>query len=225
MAEQVPFADVEFAANPEPRCPCVLLLDVSASMAGRPLAELAAGLAAYQEDLLTDSLARQRVEVAVVTFGGAVRTPVPFVPAEAFRPPALVAGGDTPMGRAVETGIGLVADRKRLYKQHGLHYFRPWLFLITDGAPTDDWGPAAAAVREGEASQSFAFFSVGVAGADLDALRRMGPREPVRLNGLSFRELFVWLSQSQRQVSNSRPGQEDKVPLANPAAPGGWASL
>ena len=32
MAEQQPFDDVELATNPEPRCPCVLLLDVSGSM-------------------------------------------------------------------------------------------------------------------------------------------------------------------------------------------------
>jgi uncharacterized protein with von Willebrand factor type A (vWA) domain len=28
---------VEFAENPEPRCPCVLLLDTSSSMRGAPI--------------------------------------------------------------------------------------------------------------------------------------------------------------------------------------------
>jgi len=32
--EQVPFEGVDFAENPEPRCPCLLLLDTSASMNG-----------------------------------------------------------------------------------------------------------------------------------------------------------------------------------------------
>ena len=31
--EQIPFGASEFAENPEPRCPCLLLLDTSASMA------------------------------------------------------------------------------------------------------------------------------------------------------------------------------------------------
>jgi uncharacterized protein with von Willebrand factor type A (vWA) domain len=31
---QVPFADVPFVDNPEPRCACVLLLDNSGSMSG-----------------------------------------------------------------------------------------------------------------------------------------------------------------------------------------------
>ena len=32
--DQVPFADAQFAENPEPRCPCLLLLDSSTSMSG-----------------------------------------------------------------------------------------------------------------------------------------------------------------------------------------------
>jgi uncharacterized protein YegL len=225
MAEQIPFGDVELASNPEPRCPCVLLLDVSGSMAGAPIASLNAGLQAYKTDLMADSLAQQRVEVAVVTFGGRVETICPFTTAQNFQPPTLVVGGETPMGQAIETGIEMVAQRKQLYKQQGLHYFRPWIFLITDGAPTDDWRGAASKVQHGEAAKAFAFFSVGVEGANFDILRQLGSRQPLKLDGLRFRELFVWLSQSQRSVSHSRPGQEDKVVFTNPAAPGGWASL
>jgi hypothetical protein len=32
MADQQPFSDIALASNPEPRCPCVLLVDNSASM-------------------------------------------------------------------------------------------------------------------------------------------------------------------------------------------------
>ena len=53
-----------------------------------------------------------------------------------------------------------VTERKRLYKQNALHYYRPWIFLITDGAPTDAWQTAASKVKEGEKSKSFAFFAV-----------------------------------------------------------------
>jgi uncharacterized protein YegL len=93
MAEQLPFDNVEFVSNPEPRCPCVLLLDTSGSMTGAPIAALNSGLQAYKADLMADSLASQRVEVAVVTFGGHVETPAPFSTAQSFQPPTLVAGG------------------------------------------------------------------------------------------------------------------------------------
>jgi uncharacterized protein YegL len=249
MAEQQPFGDVGLASNPEPRCPCVLLLDVSGSMgeivanAGQDTGQtvqqdgktyrvvsggtaridlLNEGLRAYHADLMSDSLAAQRVEVSVITFGGTVQTAVPFVTAHEFTPPPLEANGETPMGEAIILAIEAVTERKRLYKQNGLHYYRPWIFLITDGEPTDDWQAAAAKVREGEKNKSFAFFAVGVEGANFDVLQKISVRKPLPLKGYSFREMFVWLSQSQRSVSHSNPGQEDQVKLTSPA---GWASL
>jgi uncharacterized protein YegL len=249
MAEQQPFGDVALASNPEPRCPCVLLLDVSGTMseivanAGQDTGEsvqrdgktyrvvsggttrmdlVNEGLRSYHADVMGDPLAAQRVEVSVITFGGTVQTVVPFVTAHDFTPPTLVANGETPMGAAILQAIEAVGERKRLYKQNGLHYYRPWIFFITDGEPTDAWQTAAAKVREGEKNKAFAFFAVGVEGANFDILRQISVREPLHLKGYSFREMFVWLSQSQRSVSHSNPGQVDQVNLASPS---GWASL
>jgi Uncharacterized protein encoded in toxicity protection region of plasmid R478, contains von Willebrand factor (vWF) domain len=49
---------VEFAENPEPRCPCVLLLDTSASMTGTPIQALNDGLEIFKDNLITDELAK-----------------------------------------------------------------------------------------------------------------------------------------------------------------------
>lgn len=57
---------VEFAENPEPRCPCVLLLDTSGSMQGAAIDALNQGLRTFQEELTKDALASKQVEVAVV---------------------------------------------------------------------------------------------------------------------------------------------------------------
>jgi uncharacterized protein YegL len=71
MSEQMPFGTNDFALNPEQRTACVLLLDVSGSMSGQPIGELNAGLQTYKNALVGDALAAKRVEVAIVTFGGA----------------------------------------------------------------------------------------------------------------------------------------------------------
>ena len=222
MAEQTPFAAVEFASNPEPRCPLVLLLDVSGSMAGAPIRELNDGLQSLQMDLLGDSLASQRVEVSIITFGGTVQTVTPFVTAAQFFPPTLVTSGDTPMGQAIRSGIEAVTERKKLYRQNGVHFYRPWIFLITDGGPTDSWKTAADQVKAGEQAKAFSFFSVGVESADFDVLSQISTlRVPLKMKGLNYRELFVWLSQSMRSVSQSQLGQEEQVKLASPL---GWAN-
>ncbi len=213
--------DVDLMDNPEPRAPCVLVLDSSYSMTGDPIAQLNDGLRAFEADLGEDPLASRRVEVAVFSFGGTVDLVQDFTIAADFTAPSLVASGNTPMGEAIERALDLVEDRKSSYKDHSLNYFRPWVFLLTDGAPTDEWKAAADRLEREEDRGAVLFFAVGVDGADFDLLSRISrKRPPVKLLETRFREMFLWLSRSQKQVSGSRPGDKVQLPSTD-----GWAEV
>jgi uncharacterized protein YegL len=252
------FDQAEFADNPEPRCPVVLVLDTSGSMQGTAIHEMNEGLRAFAAAIHADQLASLRVEVAVVAFGGKVRAldvkgpqgedgehkdivqfnpfglairpkvnEVPFdarqafVTADQFMPPALDANGDTPLGEAVSRAMALLRERKEIYKQNGLDYFRPWIFAITDGRPTDKgWEQVAEQVRQEEARKGVIFYGVGVEGADMQVLSKFSAaRPPLKLKGLAFSELFTWLSKSLSAIAHSRPGEQTPLP------PVGWGSV
>jgi uncharacterized protein YegL len=212
--------DIEFVTNPDPRCPCILLLDTSGSMDGRPIDALNRGLQAFQVDLAQDALAQRRVEIAIVTFGNGVRMWQEFVTADQFQAPTLAAGGDTPMGQAIELAISMLRDRKDQYKANGIAYYRPWVFMITDGTPTDQWQSAAQSVHMEEAAGSLAFFAVGVEGANMPILSRIAVRPPMMLQGLQFVNLFLWLSRSQKRVSAGKVGEQTALPPVT-----GWTAL
>ncbi len=221
--DQVPFGEsVEFAENTEPRCPCLLLLDTSGAMRGKPIDELNAGIRQLRDELFADDMAQKRVEVAIIGFGP-VQTLSEFQTPDVFQPPTLAASGDTPIGAAIEAGLNLLDQRKQTYRNNGVTYYRPWVFLITDGGPTDYWQAAAERVKLGEASNHFSFFAVGVEGARMDILAQLTSREPLKLQELRFRDLFKWLSNSLTSVSKSQVGTQ--VPLENPAGPNGWGSV
>ena len=214
---------VEFAENPQPRCACVLLLDTSGSMYGPPIRALNEGIRTFREELEGDPLASLRVETAIVSFNSSVELVQDFATIDAFKMPELAAAGLTSTAAAVNFALSRVEERKKTYRDAGMAYYRPWIVLITDGASTDgrqQMDATAERVRRAEEAKQLAFFSVGVEGADMDELSRMGTRDALPLAGLAFREFFVWLSSSMTRVSSSRVDDEINLPDVS-----GWAKL
>jgi len=203
----MPKLEPEFANNPEPRCPCVLLLDTSGSMSGPPINELNQGLQAFKESL-KDPTALLRVEVAIVAFDNSPRLVQDFVPANNFQPPILTAQGGTDMAGGIQKALDLLRSRKEQYKANKVFYYRPWVFMITDGAPNPGWEPAAQRIRDEENDKGVAFFAIGVEGADMGRLKDITVRPPWQLRGLNFQGLFLWLSASLTKVSQSRIGEQ-----------------
>jgi uncharacterized protein YegL len=196
---------VEFADNPEPRCPCVLVLDTSQSMRGEPIAALNQGLRVFREELRAVALAQKRVEVAIVTFGAAVEVVQDFVTVDRFEPPLLQAAGETPLCTGILRALDLLGERKERYRINGVPYSRPWMFLLTDGMPQGDTlettRQAVQRIRAAEAGRKVAFFAVGVEGANMKLLARISVRPPLKLEGLRFADLFAWLSASTARAA------------------------
>lgn len=229
--------------NPDPRVACVLLLDTSYSMNGKPIDELNKGLIAFHQDILEDPLARKRTEVMIISCGGGVHSDPSFVEAQAFSPPALTAMGHTPMAEALRAALDALDQQKSVYKNAGIEYFRPWLVVMSDGEPTEDPATVQAAVTalaDAQRRKSVTVFPIGIGqDANMAFLGQLSiERDPVRLKDLeAFSVFFKWLSASLTSVSNSSThGSDDadvahrtqevgQVALPDAVGPRGWATL
>ena len=177
----------------------------------------------FKDELVKNSLAARRVEVAIVTFDSKVNVVQDFVTADQFSPPVLSAQGLTTMGGGIHKALDLVADRKSQYRASGIAYYRPWVFMISDGEPQGEFEDvveqATSRLKADEANKRVAFFTVGVENANMTRLSQIAVRAPLKLNGLDFVEMFVWLSTSMSAVSHSKVDEQVALP------PIGWGSV
>lgn len=212
--------------NPAPRCPVILLLDTSGSMSDC-IDELRDGLKLFLRETSDDETASMSVELEVITFGGDVSIAAPFAPVNLINdnPPQLEAYGGTPMGEALTLATRELKERRRLYKSKGISSYKPWVILMTDGDPNDDWEEPAKAMRSLGEQRKLQYIGIGIGeGADFDTLRGILPEHPgpVKLKRLCFREFFCWLTDSLKSVSASSVAEQDKIQLGNVNS---WADL
>jgi uncharacterized protein YegL len=210
--------------EPGPFAPCVLLVDCSSSMeAGDAIGEVNRGLKQFAVEVNDDELARNRADIAVVAVQEpGLRVEVQPTLARDFRPPSLTANGLTPIGGAIRLGLETIEARRSEYRERGAKAYAAMMFLITDGAPTDDYRAAAAAAHAMEAGGKLNFFCIGTKDANFSTLAEISPpgREPARLVAGRFRELFSWISDSLSVTANSNPGEKPPLPAA-----GGWMEI
>ena len=193
---------------------CVLLVDTSTSMSGAAIDELNEGLRAFGEALMSDAQASGAADVCIINFNTEVTVEVPFSSAVDYVAPTLSAGGLTALNEAIITGLDAIEQQKATYRQLGVDYYKPWLFLLTDGSATDTEFDADAHQRLAEAlaNRKVNFFPMGIgAGADIQALKSYtanGNGPVLKAEKNNFKEAFVWLSNSMAVPLNSQVGEK-----------------
>jgi uncharacterized protein YegL len=221
-------ASIDYSGNPNQRTPCVLVLDASSSMAaatpsGRTRIEaLNLGIKALEDALRDDDMALGRVQISIVSVGGPTddsEIMLDWTDANNFSAFPLQTGGSTPLAKGLQLALDLIEEGKENLKAAGVNYHRPWMMVITDGEPTDtdsEWNEAVKACRDAENAKKVEIFPIGVEGADISKLSEISSKSPIKLSGIKFKELFVWLSNSLGAVSRSRPGESIEIPTTDP---------
>lgn len=216
------FDEIEFENNSDPRCPVILVLDQSSSMLSKregesvsPMESLNAGLDFLVSELYSDTLTKRRVSVSFVTYGTEVDKPSPFAEVDNIVLPNLIEGkGVTSTGKALTVALDHLEEYKKALDSQGIQRYKAFVMLLSDGLATDSLDAVSKRVKEGESAGKFAFFPIGIDGADLQELSSIGNRPAMQMKPDSFKDFFEWVSASAASVSQSQPG--DRVSLPKP---------
>ena len=208
---QYDFNDAPEILNPnEPHMALLFLVDTSSSMAGEPIDELNKGLNRFKEQVCKDEKTRGILDVASIQFDSNWSVTQDWVPVECMGKAEFQADGCTYMAGALDKAIEMVAERSRFYGRSGTQPYKPWIVLISDGAPFDPVDELAVKVNEMVEKNKLAFWSLAVPGADMDVLRRLSGRRVLKLADYDFSQFFDWVNKSMRSVSVSSPGEKPK---------------
>jgi len=159
---------------------------------------------------------------------------VPFQEGRDLEPAKFDIDGSTNMGAGINMALDEIESRKQQYRAAGLEYFRPWLFLLTDGSPDagSEFERAVVRLNAAESKSGVTVFAVGVGNSvNFETLTRLSKqRRPLKLDGLNFRDMFQWLSNSMSAVSNSNNSGADESDLQSlteqiQLAPPGWGAV
>ncbi|MCL2322437.1 MAG: VWA domain-containing protein [Oscillospiraceae bacterium] len=198
----------------EPHMALVFLLDTSLSMRGMPIKQLNEGLNRFKDEVCTDKRTRDILDVAVVEFNNTSRIVQDFCPVEYMEEINLRANGGTIMAPAIEVALDMVEAQSRLYIRTGTMPYKPWVILISDGAPNDDISEIANRIKDMEDNEKVSFRSLGVEGYDSKILHTLSGNKVMKLEGIDFTCFFNWVNKSMRSVSQSSPGEKpEAIPL------------
>jgi uncharacterized protein YegL len=200
------------------RLPVYLLLDVSGSMSGDPIESVRQGVKTLLGELKGDPQALETVWISVITFGSTAQKAVPLTELLAVPEPVLAEGGSTALGAALRLLMESMRQdvRRTTARQKG--DWKPLVFLMTDGAPTDDWEDSADELKRAGAGNVIAL----AAGHHADAARLKRITDTVlRMADLqpgAMQAFFEWVSSSV-SVSSLNVAQPAGAPITLPPPP------
>ncbi len=187
------------------RLPIFFILDVSESMAGENIRILNKGVENLVRTLRTDPHALESVYLSVIVFAGKAKTLTPLVELASFYPPRLPLGSGTSLGKALDQLMSEIDKNLVKTTAEIKGDWKPVVYLLTDGKPTDDTAAAIERWKNGYGSRA-SLVAVGIgAHVDMGTLRQL-TENAFQLTAESeadFMKFIEWMSLSVSAQSRS----------------------
>jgi uncharacterized protein YegL len=201
------------------RLPVYLLLDCSSSMTGQPIEQVRQGLRALLDDLSTEPMAVETVYLSVITFNSTAQQVIPLTELMQFKEPQIQASGATALGAALQLLIDCLAKEVHQNTANQKGDWKPLVFLMTDGMPTDAWEVAADALKQQKIANLIAF--AAGPGADVNNLKKITDivLKSDELSPGALKAFFQWMSQSILRTGKSVQIMATESPVNLPPPP------
>lgn len=178
--------------------PVYILIDTSGSMKGEPIESVKVGLADMIATLRQDPYALETVCISIITFDREVNQILPLTELENLQLPNIVTpdAGPTHMGAALKLLCDKIAVEVKKGTPDQKGDWRPLLFLLTDGKPSDiqEYNQVIPRVKE----LNFASIVACAAGpmARVDPLKKLTNQVFLldTMDATTFKKFFVWVS-------------------------------
>lgn len=213
----------EYAGTGGRKLPVYLLLDCSGSMAGEPIVAVNEGLGQIYRLLSADPQAVETAYLSVIQFGERADQS-DLVPVDQFVPPQLDANGRTAMGAAFHLLVESITNDLVLNDpDKGIHGdYRPLVFLLTDGRPTDNYRDEIPRLQALRGSRRPVIVALGC-GPDVDPAMLAQVTDNVflmhNMSPEAIKGFFKWMSGSIAKTSKAVAGGT-AADLVAPAVPG-----
>lgn len=210
ILDQLRLKQEDLVSNASPRLPVCICVDASYSMRfDQRMKQVNDGLRSFIDEIKQDDYAMDSVELCIISCGGsAARVEQDFQLARKTVYKDIQADGRTPLGEATMLAIERIEERVKLYETHGISSYKPWLFLLSDGAATDAFQMAAEKIcyLQKEGVLKVHCVAIGEESNDLAAFHADG--EVWRLKDFKLGDFFSWISKSMSQQSRQSPNMD-----------------
>lgn len=186
------------------RLPVFVMVDVSESMAGNAIVSMHNGLQILHQALLKDPQVIEIGAISIISFGATAKVEVPLESVLDIRIPSLDVSSGTSLGAAFDLLTREINSKVAKTTHEVRGDYKPVIFLITDGQPTDDWRRCLVKFRK--CYPSLTIHAVGC-GDDVDfsILKEITPNTYMLkdMSAESFGKLFQCVTASVRSVTAS----------------------